>query len=62
MPAVVGSKVIPCIDCESEKQSIEAGGTFEVTSCAPIEGQENVPPERQLCRIQFRVKSAGFDE
>jgi hypothetical protein len=62
MPAVVGSRVIPCIDCATEKQKIEEGGTFEVSSCEPLEGQENVPAGQRLCRIHFRLKSIGVEE
>jgi hypothetical protein len=50
------STVIPCKDCEKEKERLLAGGGVEEVTCTPLPEDANKPKDQQRCRLTWKIK------
>lgn len=51
------SKIIPCSDCEKEKELIEQNGRATVLECVVLDEDKNKPKGNQRCRITWKMKA-----
>lgn len=47
------SKIIPCSECEAEREIIEKVGDCHVISCEVLPEDRDKPEDRQRCKLEW---------